>query len=421
MMRRRPPGHGHYDPAEPSPAVVVGLDCVTGLQTSRTLHARGVPVIGLASDVRHFCCRTRTAREVLPMGPEEDQIADALARLGQRLPRPAVLFPCTDPAVRAIARHRSTLDSFFHIALASEETVQRLGDKIQFAKFAESLGLPVPRTHVLRDDDDLEHALAQLGFPTIVKPALRTPLWDRLSPSKVFVARSPAELRSLYTRSRHWTDALVVQEQIPGPDSELMACNAYFDRHGRLVASFVSQKLRQWPPQAGTGCLGRACRDPALVDLTNRLFSAAGFHGLGYLEVKRHPADGRYFLIEANPGRPTSRSALAEHVGVELLLTMYRDALGLPLPEALRQTDEPAAWIYLRQDLRAAYRSWRAGRLAPADWLRSLRDIRASAVFAWNDPGPSLADAAGIGLQLLTRQRRPQHSPAARPRTAVET
>ena len=47
-------------PASPY-AVVVGMDnaTATGLQTARILRARGVPVIGIATDPTHWSYRTR--------------------------------------------------------------------------------------------------------------------------------------------------------------------------------------------------------------------------------------------------------------------------------------------------------------------------------------------------------------------------
>ena len=48
MNRDRPPA-----------AIVIGMDNATGLQSARILTARGVPVIGIAKDPDHFCCRTR--------------------------------------------------------------------------------------------------------------------------------------------------------------------------------------------------------------------------------------------------------------------------------------------------------------------------------------------------------------------------
>ena len=41
---------GSVRPTSPPPAVVVGLDNITGLQTARILAARGVPVFGIVAD-----------------------------------------------------------------------------------------------------------------------------------------------------------------------------------------------------------------------------------------------------------------------------------------------------------------------------------------------------------------------------------
>ena len=46
-------------------AIVIGLDCFTGLQTARILAGRGIPVIGIASDPQHACCRTKACENVL--------------------------------------------------------------------------------------------------------------------------------------------------------------------------------------------------------------------------------------------------------------------------------------------------------------------------------------------------------------------
>jgi D-aspartate ligase len=39
-------------------AVLINMDYLTGLQTARILADRGVPVIGMAENLDHFCART---------------------------------------------------------------------------------------------------------------------------------------------------------------------------------------------------------------------------------------------------------------------------------------------------------------------------------------------------------------------------
>ncbi len=130
---------------------------------------------------------------------------------------------------------------------------------------------------------------------------------------------------------------------------------------------FTSRKLRQWPPITGQACLSEEVRDATIVKEAERLFRGVDYRGLGYLEMKRDERTGTYLIIEPNIGRPTGRSASAEAAGVELLYTMYCDALGWPLPRDREQTFTGVKWIHLVRDLQASVYHWRRGDLTPAE------------------------------------------------------
>jgi len=81
------------------------MDCITGLQTARILAAKGVPVIGVVADRRHFCARTRVTLGLVESPTAGEPLIERLERLATRLDgRPAVLLPCSDGAVLAISR-----------------------------------------------------------------------------------------------------------------------------------------------------------------------------------------------------------------------------------------------------------------------------------------------------------------------------
>jgi D-aspartate ligase len=277
---------------------------------------------------------------------------------------------------------------------------------VRFLELAERSGLPIPATRILRKRADVERAAHELPFPCILKPALRTPLWEQHSPRKVHRAESGDELLRLYDEYGRYAELLVAQQWIEGGDDTLYSCNCYYDRMSNPVCSFVARKLRQWPPRTGTSCLGEEVRNDTVRDLTLRLFGRLGYRGLGYLEVKRDPRTGEHFVIEANPGRPTGRSAIAEAGGVELLYAMYCETLGLPLPEALEQQYRGAKWIYWRQDIRSAFYYWRRRELSLLQWAASWRGKKSSAVFAWSDLGPVLADIPVLVRKAFRRLKK---------------
>jgi predicted ATP-grasp superfamily ATP-dependent carboligase len=170
--------------------------------------------------------------------------------------------------------------------------------------------------------------------------------------------------------------------------------------------TFVARKLRQWPPYVGITSLGEECRNDLVLQETVRLFKSVGYRGLGYLEMKRDARSGKYFVMEANVGRPTGRSTIAEAGGVELLYTMYCDALGWPLPENRVQTYKGVKWIDLRGDLQSALYYWHRGELTLREWWRSVRGPKAYALFSWKDPGPFLGDLQRMIRILLASQER---------------
>ena len=86
------------------PAIIVGLDCITGLQSARILSGHGIPIIGIAADPTHFCCRTRACAQVLYADTGSEAFVRVLQALGPGLPQRAVLYPCTDMSVLLISR-----------------------------------------------------------------------------------------------------------------------------------------------------------------------------------------------------------------------------------------------------------------------------------------------------------------------------
>ena len=388
---------------QPPHAIVIGLDSITGLQTARILAGHGIPVIAIAKDPAHFGCRTRVCEAIVHADTSTDQFVGVLEGMGPRLKSKAVLFPCTDMSVLQISRSRQRLAPLYHVMLPSPEVVETLVDKARFCRLAGISGLPIPRTFLLHDREDARRAADALPFPVVLKPALKTALWKANAKAKAYRVHAPKEFFDLYDRCSKWAELLIVQEWVEGTDSDLYSCNCYFNAKAEPVATFVSGKLRQWPPNTGTGCLSKECRNDTVLQETIRLFRSVGYRGLGYLEMKRDRRTGKHLIIEANIGRPTGRSAMAEAAGVDLLHAMYCDALGWPLPLNLKQNYQGVKWVYWRHDLQSAVCQWLSGRLSLLDWWRSYRGRKTHAVYSRTDPAPFLYDLSATVRRVYAR------------------
>jgi D-aspartate ligase len=388
-------------------AVVIGLESMTGLQTARLLSSHSIPVVGITRDPRHAFCHTNACERVIAAETGSDCLVEELVRVGRDLGEKSVLYPCSDAAVANVSRNRSDLSERYHIALPSDDIVQTLMDKSRFNAFAMEHGLPVAQTFSISSFAQAERAAEDLRFPCLLKPAMKSPAWEKNSKAKACRVADRQSFLEAYERCCRLAGTLIAQEWIEGPDSNLYSCNCYFSKDSVPLVTFVARKLRQWPPEAGTSCLGEECRNDVVLEQCLKLFQHASFYGLGYVEVKRDSRDGRYVIIEPNVGRPTGRSAIAEAGGTELLYTMYCDLLGRQLPSNRQQQYGNAKWIYLRRDLQSAFYYWTHGQLTVMDWLHSLQGIRRDAIFSWSDPKPFFLDVTYAAATALRGPSRP--------------
>ncbi len=387
-------------------AVVVGLDSMQGLQAARILAARRVPVIGVTNRPNYYACRTKVCEKILFTDTGGEGLIATLIAVGQRWREKAVLFPCHDKSVLVISEHRAKLEPWYHVILPDHDVVELMTDKVRFYKHAQKHGFPIPKTFLLYSRQDAEQAAPKLSYPCALKPPWRPHRWTMHTKQKAFKIANPRELLAYYDHYHHWTDVLIAQDWIEGPESNLYSCNGYFDHSGKPVATFVARKLRQWPPLTGQSCLGEECRNDKVLEETIRLFQSVKYRGLAYLEMKRDERSGEHFIVEPNVGRPTGRSAIAEAGGVDLLYSMYCDALGWPLPPKRQQTYQGVKWIHLLRDLQAAFHQWKNGDLRLIDWWRSIRGRKAYAIFSWKDPAPFWwALRSSIPVLLSPRER----------------
>ncbi|GAB5443917.1 MAG: hypothetical protein Fues2KO_42660 [Fuerstiella sp.] len=413
------------------PVILVGLDCVTGLQSARLLQQRGVRVIGLAARPKHFCCRTNSVERLVVSETHGPGLLRTLDRLHREFNRKPVLLPCTDLSVLTLSADRERLQQQYCFVLPNDDLVRVLIDKVSFADFAQQNGLPVPGTRILTDSASTAQAAAEMTFPVFLKPAIKTPKWEANTALKAVRTESPEDLKAAWHRYSKFSTELIAQEYIHGQVSDCYTVNVYVDQHGQLQQLYTSRKDRQWPPDFGTACAAHAVANTEVEQLTVEFFRNLDYRGLGYLEFKQDQRTGRYLIIEPNIGRPTGRSAMAEACGVPLLWTAYCDAAGLSpdsSPNTAEWNSRAAAgvihragaelkWVHLRRDLQAAVRGCRRNDFSLWQWLRSVRGKRIYAVLNRHDLRPFLTELRHYALRLVLgrSKRRAVATPTVQP------
>lgn len=378
------------------PALVLGSG-LNGLGVVRSLGAAGVAVYLGEADMRQAELRTRHARPLQLSALQGDELLRDLTKLGETRfagQRP-VLVLTQEQTVRTVAKALDTLRPLFRFILPSGELLTSLMHKEGFDRLAEQTGLRVPRTVHVRETADIEAALA-LTFPLVIKPALHAPEYARLF-RKAYRVGAEAEARDLLERILPVLADVVVQEWIPGNDSDIYFCLQQTSAEGTAEASFVGRKIRSWPPNVGgtASCISAEENANELVGVTESFFAQVGMCGLASMEYKRHAVTGEFVAIEPTVGRTDYQEEVATLNGVNLPYAYYRSAIGEPFAESVASVDvRGVIW----RDRSADEQSSMHPDQSIHDWPSGHGEIR-DALWRAADPAPWLTTQWQRGLR----------------------
>lgn len=372
------------------PAAIICDLGLSGFGTALSLGRAGIPVVGLSSDPRCEGVWSRYAHTLVcpdAESAEMDFIA-LLERIGGLLSRNgAVLIPTGDASAIAVSKNRRQLDKLFRIPFSSYETLRVLSDKNYFRAALEELSAAHPRTYSPTVDMPIERIAERIEYPCLIKP-LQSSRFVGEFRAKALRAANARELLSAFHLARSSNHPAVIQEVVPGPDSNLHLVHGYYDHCSRPTAVFTLRRIRQYPPGLGNGTMCIAEWSAALADQVNEFIASIGYQGIVDAELKLDPRDGKFKFIEINP-RPGWQIRLGARCGVNVPYAAYLDAVGRGGKSTLQGRDG-TRWVFVHLDLKSGFSGVRSGAISIADFLRSYASRIEWAVFAWDDPQPFL-------------------------------
>ncbi|HEY1615248.1 MAG TPA: ATP-grasp domain-containing protein [Rhizomicrobium sp.] len=254
---------------------------------------------------------------------------------------PDLLVCCDDRAVAQVLVLYDRLRAKSSVAADAAVLIERsLGDPLAYARLigrngfmaeAKAEGIRVPKTMAVAGKKDLEQAMAELGFPFVLKTdgswggegVVAVHGAQAAHAAFARLSRTPSRLRNL-ARSLKRRDAHYLLESFsriaPVVSAQRFvagrpAASAFAAWQGRIEADIYYDVL------VADGTIGppnviRRIEDPAMRDASQKVarrFGLSGIHGMDFIR----DADGVPWLIEINP-RVTQGSTLAFGRGADL-------------------------------------------------------------------------------------------------------
>jgi predicted ATP-grasp superfamily ATP-dependent carboligase len=298
-----------------------------------------------------------------------------------------VLFVSTDEQVKLIAHHgMDRLRGLYLFEYPSPATVDLLMSKEAFTHLATEHGWRIPPTICVATREALLEEITSMRYPVILKPRLKNLASRDHTTQKAYRCADRAELERAYMDVAPWEPEVVVQEFIPGTDSDVHYSFHYFSSDMREIAAFEGRKIRQWIPEVGSTASSVPVHPPVVSERSRAILTSVACSGFCSVEYKHDPRSGEYFITEPTVGRVNLQLGTATANGVDLVSRAYFHLNGLEYPPQQAQTFD-RKWIYLSADLKSARFYVRRGDLTWREYFRSLRGPKAFAVWRVADPG----------------------------------
>ena len=381
-------------------AFVLGMG-VNGLGVARSLGEVGVRVKGV--EVTRWAPEffSRYCEPLVCPSPvtEPERVLQLLFAEGERLGRPAVLFPTSDAFALFLSRYRAELRRRFLFALPAPSVAEGLVDKWLQHQLAEQAGIPCPRTLLAESVTDLARIQREIDYPAFLKPRV-SHLWAPVFGNKGFRIDGPADLAARLAEIAPSGLGVIVQAIIPGPNTNHYIVRAYIDDSNRALGLFVERKIRQYPTDFGNATMVESVRAPDAAELGVALLQQLQYRGQAAIEFKRDARTGELKLIEVNP-RLGQKNILATRCGINLSLIELLDLTGQkPAPQTEYRLGVRNRWfwgdvdhLYARLRRSAAALNLPPGApvrpRAAADFLLTGLSGAYGQVWQRDDPGPT--------------------------------
>jgi predicted ATP-grasp superfamily ATP-dependent carboligase len=387
-------------------ALVLGAD-YRGLGTTQSLGRHGVPVWVLHETSRGIGSFSRYAERSVhwPEGDEDAKVRFLLELADRRGLHGWVLFPTRDDTTSLCSCNREELSEVYTLTTPPWDVLRWAHDKRLTNQLAAEAGVPFPRTWEPGRDgvEDLD-----CSFPVILKPAVKDAT-SQLSADKAWRVDDRASLVARYREALAQMPAehLLVQELIRG-DGQNQFSFAALASEGRLIASLVARRTRQYPMDFGRASSFVETIDaPEVVALGTMVIEAMGYTGIVEVEFKLDSDRDELKLLDINP-RVWGWHTVGRRAGVDFSLLLWRLVHG-DVPSPVVGTPG-VSWMWPAADVPTATREILGRRLAFSEYLRGFRRPVDFATLTRDDPIPGLIELplqAVIALRKRLRGRAP--------------
>jgi len=331
---------------------VIVIGCyVGGLGVIRSFANKPVKIIALSYEKIDFAHRSKYVNNWyrIPHPREnEKEFIEFLMKNGEKW-KGAVIFDTDDNTATSVSKNKKLLSKYYKIVSADWEYMSLFINKNKAWEIALKSDVPHPLNFIANSKAEFNKIKEDINFPCLLKPVRGHEFKGKLN-VKNFEANNIEEYDKYVSLCLKENQEIMVQEIIPGPDTNLFKCMTYINTKNQISGLFFYNKIRQNPPKFG---VLRVCISAPNNDEVERLFklllNGSGYKGFLTVEFKKDLRDGKLKFIEANVRMPRN-IYLPLAAGVNFPWIIYKDLVDNEQLYLTKYNDH-MYWIEIYSDL----------------------------------------------------------------------
>jgi protein-tyrosine-phosphatase/predicted ATP-grasp superfamily ATP-dependent carboligase len=330
-----------------------------------------------------------------------------LEKLRER--RYALAIPVTDLTTCPLMEIRESVERCTRLAMASNDALSVTLSKSRTCDLAKGLGVPIPKTLVIRNVEEFYRMQDKQAYPAVVKPD-RSKNWapnGTCEDISVAYALNLDELSEAVLRLLKFGPVLI-QQYLRGGGVGMGVLAA----QGETLFAFQYRRLHEVPVTGGAGSYRVSeAIDPELLGYASSLLKGLCWDGVAMVEFKEDRGSRKTYLMEVN-GRFWGSLALAITAGADfpsylfdLIVRQRRDfpptyKIGHRCRELSREVEWLKEVLLNRRqtNLLAGFPTYRS---VLVDSLRLLNPTESSDTFSFRDLRPGIEDLMKIIRHMM--------------------
>ncbi|MGQ5708316.1 carboxylate--amine ligase [Lactobacillus sp. PSON] len=221
---------------------------------------------------------------------------------------PVILIACGDGYAELLAKHKDELSEVFIVPYIDYDLLEKLISKEGFYEIAEEYGLPYPKTKIITMDDfkSGDYMDVPFDFPVELKPEDPVSWLDVHfeGRKKAFTIHDKDEFKDIVGKiyGNGYKADLILQDFIPGDDSNMRVLNAYVDKDHQVKMMCMGHPLLEDPTPQSIGNYMAILPEynEKLYEQVQTFLEKLNYTGMANFDIKYDERDGQYKFFEIN-------------------------------------------------------------------------------------------------------------------------